>query len=416
MNKKQKNNFKFFGALAFLTVGVSLVSSMLFGSQPAYAWCDDGDTVDDLCAAQNYTSIADADKRGVTFEQYQGMVSSCTKGNPSGWQAGNKVDEGDCANAAASCIQKSIKLDKCTSDSMAEMAFTADCNYGKLTSNSSNCDRLKDMNEAAFKELEDGYLDKAASSCTVSGDAVEQFNQRKACKDAATKASQACSVPKQYNSGKTYSQYKFDEYKTCLDNTMRASAKDDKECTSRGGTWLENDTNGVKRGCHLYSDLTNKEACDAGGGEFKANAQGVYTCVKPGTNGNGGPASTTPSSPGAANPPVNPGDCGSAKTVLIPSGKGGTDIEGCKPDSDGKGGMDALIGIVKFIISVLNIGVGVLGVGGIVYASILYASARDNASQTQQAIGIIRNVVVGILLYIFMVAILNWLLPGGVLQ
>lgn len=70
-----------------------------------------------------------------------------------------------------------------------------------------------------------------------------------------------------------------------------------------------------------------------------------------------------------------------------------------------------LTGIIRF----LSAGVGIAVVGGIVYGGILYLTARDNSSQTQQAIYVITNAIVGLLLYILMFAILNFLIPGGIL-
>jgi hypothetical protein len=70
-----------------------------------------------------------------------------------------------------------------------------------------------------------------------------------------------------------------------------------------------------------------------------------------------------------------------------------------------------LTGIIRF----LSAGVGIAVVGGIVYGGILYLTARDNASQIQQAITVIINAVIGLLLYILMFAILNFLIPGGIL-
>lgn len=51
---------------------------------------------------------------------------------------------------------------------------------------------------------------------------------------------------------------------------------------------------------------------------------------------------------------------------------------------------------------------------GIVYGSILYTSAGGNAEQTKKAMGIITNVVIGIIAYGLMYVGLNFLVPGGV--
>lgn len=61
-------------------------------------------------------------------------------------------------------------------------------------------------------------------------------------------------------------------------------------------------------------------------------------------------------------------------------------------------------------------GVGFAVVGGIIYGSYMYITARDNASQTQQGQNIIINAVIGLLLFIFMYAILQFLIPGGIIR
>lgn len=71
-----------------------------------------------------------------------------------------------------------------------------------------------------------------------------------------------------------------------------------------------------------------------------------------------------------------------------------------------------LIGIIRF----LSAGVGIAVVGGIVWGGIMYAAGRDNPGQTQRATAIIVNALIGLLLYIFMFAILNFLIPGGILR
>lgn len=93
--------------------------------------------------------------------------------------------------------------------------------------------------------------------------------------------------------------------------------------------------------------------------------------------------------------------CGGAKTEII--------------NCDEEAGLGAISSIIRMVIMILTILIGLVAVGGITYGAILYASARDNQSQVQEAITIIRNVVIGLLLYGFSVAIINWLIPGGVI-
>lgn len=81
---------------------------------------------------------------------------------------------------------------------------------------------------------------------------------------------------------------------------------------------------------------------------------------------------------------------------------------GCK-SGDGNGIMQIFLVAVNF----LAIGVGIAVVGGIVLGALRYSSANGNASQAQQGITYIINAVIGLVLFIFMYAIINFLVPGG---
>ncbi len=74
--------------------------------------------------------------------------------------------------------------------------------------------------------------------------------------------------------------------------------------------------------------------------------------------------------------------------------------------------------IVAFLIAIINflvIGIGLAAVGGLITGGILYLSARGNAQQVQKAEEIIRNTIIGLALYVFMVVIINFIIPGGIL-
>ena len=60
-------------------------------------------------------------------------------------------------------------------------------------------------------------------------------------------------------------------------------------------------------------------------------------------------------------------------------------------------------------------GVGLAVVGGLVFGSYMYITARGNAAQAQKGQTTILNSVIGLLLFIFMYAILQFLIPGGIL-
>lgn len=60
--------------------------------------------------------------------------------------------------------------------------------------------------------------------------------------------------------------------------------------------------------------------------------------------------------------------------------------------------------------------VGIAVVGGITWGGILYTTSNGNASKAQQGITTIVNSVIGLLLFIFLFALANFLVPGGVIR
>ena len=104
-----------------------------------------------------------------------------------------------------------------------------------------------------------------------------------------------------------------------------------------------------------------------------------------GDNGKSGESSTETKANGAQ-----------AKTAILPSGWKIEDI-------------------LNMILVVVTTGVGIAAVGSIVFAGILYITAKDNAGQVSKAKTMIMNTVIGIIAYILMWAFLEWIIPGGVL-
>lgn len=74
----------------------------------------------------------------------------------------------------------------------------------------------------------------------------------------------------------------------------------------------------------------------------------------------------------------------------------------------------AIWNLLLIAINILTGLVVVVAIGGLVYGAIMYASAQDNASQVQEAVGIIRNVIIGLALFVGMYALLQYLIPGGI--
>lgn len=73
-------------------------------------------------------------------------------------------------------------------------------------------------------------------------------------------------------------------------------------------------------------------------------------------------------------------------------------------------GLGALLNIV---INIMALGVGILALGVFVYAGVLYASSRDNQSQVKKAKDMIKNTVVGLIMFGAMYAVIQFIIPGG---
>ena len=71
--------------------------------------------------------------------------------------------------------------------------------------------------------------------------------------------------------------------------------------------------------------------------------------------------------------------------------------------------------ILNMVLVVVTTGVGIAAVGSIVFAGVLYITARDNAAQVSKAKTMIMDTIIGIIAYILMWAFLEWIIPGGIL-
>lgn len=74
-----------------------------------------------------------------------------------------------------------------------------------------------------------------------------------------------------------------------------------------------------------------------------------------------------------------------------------------------------IVAFLKTVIQFMAFGIGIALVGGLVTGGVVYMTARANPQQVQKAEEIIRNAIIGIVLYVFMFAIVNFLIPGGIL-
>ena len=73
-------------------------------------------------------------------------------------------------------------------------------------------------------------------------------------------------------------------------------------------------------------------------------------------------------------------------------------------------------GLINVIFNVLAGLVGVAVVAGITWGGMLYTTSNGNAAKAQQGITVIVNSVIGLLIFIFLFAITNFLVPGGIFK
>ncbi len=75
--------------------------------------------------------------------------------------------------------------------------------------------------------------------------------------------------------------------------------------------------------------------------------------------------------------------------------------------------LNPIIDVLFAIFRVASAGVGIVVIGSIIIAGIQYAASRGNPQSTEAAIKRISNALIGLLVYIFMFAIANFIVPGG---
>ena len=85
---------------------------------------------------------------------------------------------------------------------------------------------------------------------------------------------------------------------------------------------------------------------------------------------------------------------------------------GCVGPAYGKE-LNPITDIAFAIFRFLSAGVGLVVIGSIVVAGIQYSASRGNPQATEASIKRITNAIIGLLIYLFMFAIANYIKPGG---
>ena len=91
--------------------------------------------------------------------------------------------------------------------------------------------------------------------------------------------------------------------------------------------------------------------------------------------------------------------CGGAETSVI----------SCEGE-----GSTAIINIIKQVIKILTAGIGVAAVGAVIYGAFLYTTSEGSPDKIKKAREVWTNTVIGIIMFAFMVAITNFIIPGGI--
>ncbi len=80
----------------------------------------------------------------------------------------------------------------------------------------------------------------------------------------------------------------------------------------------------------------------------------------------------------------------------------------------GKPGTTPVTAIILWVIDFLSIGVGVAVVIGIIFGGITYTMSDGEPAKAKQGKDIITNAIIGLFLFIFLFAAVQFLVPGGV--
>lgn len=93
-------------------------------------------------------------------------------------------------------------------------------------------------------------------------------------------------------------------------------------------------------------------------------------------------------------------DCGGASTSII----------NCDSGTEGDA---AVLNVLGLTVKIFTVAVGVLAVVGIIIAGVQYLTARDSEEQVRKAKKRLVQVIIGIIAYVLLFGIANFLIPGG---
>ncbi|NDC94863.1 hypothetical protein EB118_12870 [bacterium] len=86
---------------------------------------------------------------------------------------------------------------------------------------------------------------------------------------------------------------------------------------------------------------------------------------------------------------------------------------GCRGEDYPGRAFNPIYDIAFAIFRFLSVGVGMVVIGSIIFAGVQYSASRGNPQATQAAIKRITGAISALVIYMFIFAIANFLIPGG---
>lgn len=392
------------------------------------------------CAYDAYNALPQDLKNKMSKSEYEQTVKDCNYSTGL-FSGGDDQDIGACSNATILCLQNAMNTENCKKGKDYVHAIAQACIDADRKVKNGVCDPINNANQEEIKPKIDKLTEAVKSNCqqTDGNEAAQKAECDKLVDDARNDCKDGIS-----NWSKIEDETKYEE---CLKGYVLRNTKNKADCEGRGGIWMEGDVNGNgvdtgKTQCYSqYSDLTNPKACAAAGSD-KRNT-GVWA-QEPGKTGNDGwgcydPSKVCKEDSGytindrapckeAPKTPADPNDTTPNTTVnkhakedFETCGTASVNLLSCSekdcPGSNGPfSGMQVLGCVLRIGLQALTVLVGIGAVGGIAYSSFRYASASDNAGAVTEAKGRIRDIVIGLIVYVFLLAVVQWLVPGLVMD
>ncbi len=417
----------------------------------------DFDDADDNCLQETWNDIPQnvRDEEFGTgpqgFQNFEDTARGCIQ--DSRVFNGYDATAGSCANAIKYCYTRSMDASQCIENN-AIQRLAVGCNDGKGTNDPPGCGPIIDINKSIVEAIDGPIENTITNSCTTSGGENEQA-ARDRCENLAQEVVEYCRGQQSGFDGSEYLLEDQSAYGECLRLETINRTDSGPECVARGGISIDEDTvdpvtgtNTVNKGCYAeHTDLINPEACKAGNGKWtkvdNATNDNHWECQDPNDveqcdayediklrracqagladvdcnqfatqeeKDACEQAKADEQSEGEVCLKKVGGKCVGIEPVTNECGQAKVNLVACGKDT----GNVALNNILKIAVIILSIVVGIAAVGGLAWASILYSKAEDNEGNVSEAKTLIQNIVIGLLLYVLLVALINWLVPGGV--